>query len=275
MDVRGWLLFVRDWFAVLAMGMVLAGVAAFAVSSVLPKTYEASATLLVGQSLTAPNPDYSQLLASQIIAQTYAEIATARPTLDGVISALGLEVTPEELREAVTARAPANSTFVIVTASDSDPARAAAVADAVSQALLDMVSDAGTGVTEEDLTRLDAEIDTVTARIDDLLARDSLTTGQETTLSALRDQVIALRAERAEVLAELTGSSNRLSVIEPATVPDEPVAPRVLLNTAIGAFLGLVIATLAGYGFESAVRPEAQARRSAPPAAPYAGARSR
>ena len=274
MDVRAWLLFLRDWFLVLAIGMVLAGAAAFAVSSFLPKTYESNATLIVGQSLTAPNPDYSQLLASQVIAQTYAEVATARPNLDNVIASLGLEMTSEELADSVSARAPANSTFVILTASDNDPEEAASMANALAQSLLDIVSDSGTGVTDDDIAQIDAEIESVTQRINELLALDSLTTGQETSISALRDQVIALREERTALLQELTGSSNRLSVVEPATPPDEPVSPRILLNTGIGAFLGLLIAALAGYVFESAVRPDVQARRSTA-AGPASGLRVR
>lgn len=275
MDVRGWLLFLRDWFVVLLVGTTLAGGAAFAVSSVLPRTYEAQTTLLVGQSLTAPNPDYSQLLASQVIAQTYAEVATARPNLEKVIAALALAMTPEELAQAVEARAPANSTLVIVTATAGDAALAASMSNALSQSLLDIVSDTGTGVTDADVAEIDAEIDAATARIDELLALGSLTEGQQATINALRDQVTTLRGQRSDLLAELTGSSNRLSVIEPAITPEEPVSPRVILNTAIGAFLGLVIATLAAYAFESAVRPEALSRRSTSMAAPLPGLRAR
>ena len=193
MDVRGWLLFLRDWFVVLLVGTTLAGGAAFAVSSVLPRTYEAQTTLLVGQSLTAPNPDYSQLLASQVIAQTYAEVATARPNLEKVIAALALAMTPEELAQAVEARAPANSTLVIVTATAGDAALAASMSNALSQSLLDIVSDTGTGVTDADVAEIDAEIDAATARIDELLALGSLTEGQQATINALRDQVTTLR----------------------------------------------------------------------------------
>lgn len=275
MDVRGWLLFLRDWFLVLLIGTVLAGGAAFAVSSVLPKTYEARTTLLVGQSITSPNPDYSQLLASQVIAQTYAEVATARPNLESVITAIGLEMTPEELAEAVEARAPANSTLVIVTASAGEPALAASMSNALAQSLLDIVDDAGSGVTMADVEAVDADIDRLNERIATLLDQDTLSEGQQASLTALREEVAALRTERADLLEELTGSANRLSVIEPAITPDEPVSPRIILNTAIGAFLGLVIATLAAYAFESAVRPDVQARRSTPMAAPLPGLRAR
>ena len=70
---------VRAWIPLLIVCVVLAGIAAFLVSSALPKAYEAKATLIVGQSLSTVNPDYNQLLVSQRLSTTYASIATKRP----------------------------------------------------------------------------------------------------------------------------------------------------------------------------------------------------
>ena len=67
-------------------GALLAAGVAFVVSSQLPKTYEAKATLIVGQSLSAVNPDYTQILVSQRLSTTYATVATTRPILEAVIA---------------------------------------------------------------------------------------------------------------------------------------------------------------------------------------------
>jgi polysaccharide biosynthesis transport protein len=278
MDIRGWLLFVRDWFLLLALGTVLAGAAAFVLSSLLPKTYEAETTLLVGQSLSAANPDYSQLLASQLIAQTYAEVATARRGLEDVITSLGLEATPEQLRQAVEARAPANSTLIVITAQHEDPGVAADIANEVAATLISgVVGGAGvSGPTQEDLIALEAEIDGVNADILALQEQAQLNETQQARLQDLRDQAQALRDERSDMVELLTGSSNRLTVIEPAIPADQPVAPRVLLNTAVGAFLGLLISAIAAYGFDSMVRPEAPTQGMAQRvAAPISSTRSR
>ena len=58
------------------------GPVAFVFSSLLPKTYEAKATLIVGQSLQVANPDINQLLVSQRLSTTYATVATKRPILE-------------------------------------------------------------------------------------------------------------------------------------------------------------------------------------------------
>jgi capsular polysaccharide biosynthesis protein len=255
MDVRGWLLFIRDWLLVLLVGMALAAAAAFIISSLLPKTYQAETRLLVGQSLTGPNPDYTQLLASQVIAQTYAEVATARPSLERVISDLALDTTPEELAAAVGVRAPANSTLIVITAEAGTPALSAQIANGLADVLLEgLEAEPIADVTPEDLTRLDAEIGSITDQIGELLTQGTLTAAQQARLTLLQDQRDTLREERSSVLQQLTSSANRLTVIEPAIAPTDPSSPRVVFNTAIGAFIGLVITALATYAFESSER---------------------
>ena len=98
MDLRRQIAIIRTWFPLLVVCAVLAAGAAFAISTVLPKTYEANATLIVGQSLSAASPDYTQLLVSQRLSTTYAAVATKRPILDAVIAQLDLSVTSASMQ---------------------------------------------------------------------------------------------------------------------------------------------------------------------------------
>src|SRR3954454_22774983 len=75
--------------------VILAIAAGFGATFLLPRAYEARATLYVGQSLTDPNLGYNGILASQFLAQTYGRLATTRPLMSGVISDLGLDTTPQ------------------------------------------------------------------------------------------------------------------------------------------------------------------------------------
>ena len=79
---------------------VMAGAAAFVVSNLQQKVYEAKATLIVGQALSAANPDYTQLLVAQNLSSTYATVAKTRPILESVIKDLGLEASTGRAREA-------------------------------------------------------------------------------------------------------------------------------------------------------------------------------
>jgi uncharacterized protein involved in exopolysaccharide biosynthesis len=64
-DLRQYLVIARTWFPLVVASVLLAAAAAFAASSIQEKVYESKATLIVGQSLSGVNPDYTQLLASQ------------------------------------------------------------------------------------------------------------------------------------------------------------------------------------------------------------------
>src|SRR6478672_645179 len=87
------------------VGAIVFGAVAALVSMRLPKTYEAGTTLLIGRSSTGSDPGYDDLLAAQLLAQTYAELATTRPILAAVASRLRLEQTPEELARSIRAEA--------------------------------------------------------------------------------------------------------------------------------------------------------------------------
>ena len=88
MDLRHQLGIVRKWLPLLVACVVIAAAAAFALSSIQQRIYQAKTTLIVGQSLQALNPDYNQLMVSQRLSSTYAAVATKRPALESVIERL-------------------------------------------------------------------------------------------------------------------------------------------------------------------------------------------
>jgi polysaccharide biosynthesis transport protein len=240
---------VRAWFPrVVAITIVAAG-AAFGVSSVLPKAYEAKARLNVGQSLSAVSPDYNQLLVSQRLSATYATVATTRPILDTVIGQLGLGVTSEELLKRVRADPSLDSTLLTITAQDAEPARAAAVANAIAEQLI-AASPAIQGrqaafqaSIDTDLQATQDQITVTQGKVETLGAVTLRTAAQDASLAALEDRLVSLRATYATLLSfASSNNSNLLSVVEPAVAPTAPVSPRPLLNALLAAVLGLLFA---------------------------------
>ena len=69
---------------------------------------------------------------SQQRVKSYAEIINSSLILDPVIQALGLQVTAKELSEYVSASAPADTVLLNISAQDSNPQRAADIANAVA-----------------------------------------------------------------------------------------------------------------------------------------------
>lgn len=249
MDLRRQIAIIRGWFPLLVASVVLAAGAAFVVSSVLPKAYEARATLIVGQSLSAVSPDYNQLLTSQRLSTTYATVATTRPILDTVIGQLHLDVTADELSKHVQANAPLDSTLLTISAQDADPDRAAAIANALAEQLI-AASPAIQGRQAQFQASIDADlkatqdqINSTQAQVETLTSLTNRTTAQDAALATFDDRLASLRSTFATLLSySSSNASNLLTIVEPAVAPIAPVSPKPLLNTLLGALLGLLLA---------------------------------
>jgi len=249
MDLRHQLAILRAWLWLFVVSLLLAGSAAFLVSGAMPKIYQAQNTLIVGQSLTAANPDYNQLLAAQRLSQTYAAVATTRPLAQRVIDRLSLHLSADQLLSEVKANAPANSALIYITASDTDPAKAAEIANAFADELI-AVSPAIQGkqadlqkAIQANLDSTQAEITQTQSQIDQLTANSYRTAAQDQELQTLETRLVSLRATYAALLPNLdANSSNLLTVVEPAVAPTGPSSPKTLLNMILAAVLGLLAA---------------------------------
>jgi capsular exopolysaccharide synthesis family protein len=240
---------VRAWVWLFVAAALLAGAAAYLVSAALPKVYEGKATLIVGQSTQAANPDLNQLLASQRLSQTYADLATTGPLLEQVIAKNGLGVTPDEFRKRIVATAPRDSTLVHLIVQDGDPARAAALANSLAAEMI-AASPAIAGrdsqvqrFIDSDLAANQAQIEETQAEIQRLTSLPSRSAADEQLLQALQGRIVILRQTYATMLGFSSNSgTNLLTVVDPAAPPQQPASPRVLLNTILGALLGLLAA---------------------------------
>lgn len=253
-ELRRQISIIRAWLPLLVVSVLLAAGAAFAVSSVLPKVYEARATLIVGQSLSTVSPNLDQILVSQRISTTYASVATKRPILDGVIKQLSLDVTAEELSKRVRADAPVDSTLLNISAQDADPERATAIANALGAQLIEASpviqgrqADFQAAI-DADLKATQTQIDASQVRAEALSGLTIRTAAQDAELATVEDRLVSLRSTYATLLSLFsTNGSNQLSIIEPAVAPTAPVSPKPLLNTLVAGILGLLIA--AGVAF--------------------------
>ncbi len=256
MDLRRLIAVFRSWLPLIAAATVLAAATAFIVSSLQPKTFESRATLLVGQSLSATNPDVNQLQVASSLSGTYAAIAETRPILENVIEALGLEDAPKDLSDRIKIDVPRDSSLLIISAQDRDPDIAAAIANELGDQLI-AASPAIRGREAE----LQASIDRQLAATQDLIestqdgiqalaALETRTAAQESELQGLEARLINLRSTFASLLPLSSSSqSNVLTVVEPAEASAVPVAPSVLLNTLAAAALALLV--VAGVAFLS------------------------
>ncbi len=248
MDLHRLIAMARSWLPLMLVAAVMAGAAAFVVSNLQQKVYEAKATLIVGQALSAANPDYTQLLVAQNLASTYATIAKTRPVLETVIKDLGLETTPGELVTRVQVESPRDTALLTIAVQDTVPADAAAIANALAEQLI-AVSPTIQGRAaafqksiDEDLTATQSLIQTTQARADTLVAVVNWSADQEAELQALEGRLASLRSTYATLLSFSSGNAtNLLTVVEPADAPTSAVWPRTLVNTLLAAAFGLLV----------------------------------
>jgi polysaccharide biosynthesis transport protein len=247
-DLRRLIAFVRTWFPLLLAAALLAGAAGYLVGSLQPKVYEAKATLIVGQSLSAVNPDYTQLMVSQTLAETYASVAKTRPILNQVIEKLGLDATNGDVAARVNVDTLPNSPMLTVSADGADPAGAAALANAVATELIAATptiqgrEGALQKSIDAQLEATQAQIATAEARVQTLSEQAERTAKEDAELQALEGRLVSLRSTYATLIGYSTsGASNLITVVEPAAASSEPVAPKPLLNMLLAAVLGLLV----------------------------------
>ncbi|WP_367322990.1 polysaccharide biosynthesis tyrosine autokinase [Streptomyces sp. HUAS ZL42] len=133
MDLHGFLKALsRRWPTVLVC-LVLALSAAVAVTAWSTPEYEARTQLFVA---ARTNQDTAQLNEgqsfSQARVQSYAAIVPTRQVTGPVVRELKLHTTPEELASRISAEAPLNTVLINITVRDTDPERAARIANAVA-----------------------------------------------------------------------------------------------------------------------------------------------
>ena len=231
MDLSQLLQLLRKRIKAIVLLAALGAIAALVVSTVLPKTYEARASLI------APT-----------LASTYAEVADSRPVLEYVIQREGLQVTPEDLDRNVDAIPSQTSALLTISVRDADAGRAAAIANAIAQRMVELAPDV-TGTSADDLrgmqdalATVEREIARVSAAIEGLAGRADLTPAEAASLEAYRTQLISLlslRVSLQDTLTAYTGSVVR--VLASAVPPSRASAPSITLATLSGGLAGLVI----------------------------------
>jgi capsular polysaccharide biosynthesis protein len=102
--------------------------------------YQASTTLLINE---APNTnagtDYNSVLASERIAQTYAQLLTQRMVSEQVLPTLPYSLTTDELKNKIGVNVVQNTQLIKVTAEDPNPLIASWIANNVAHVFSDQV----------------------------------------------------------------------------------------------------------------------------------------
>ena len=128
-----WRLVVQNRIMIAAC-TVLGLIAAIAITFTTTPTYESQSQIFV--STPASTLDISALATGSSFSQqrvkSYAQIVNSPMTLTPVIEQLGLNMTAQELGGMISASAPLDTVLITLTVTDTDPQRAANIANAVA-----------------------------------------------------------------------------------------------------------------------------------------------
>jgi capsular exopolysaccharide synthesis family protein len=235
------------WWWLIAIATAVAGVSSYYATLPQPPIYQAQTTLIVGRAIFDRNPSNTEFGISQQLAQVYADFAMREQVRNATMAALGLTALPEYV-----ARVSPGSQVIEIAVTDVDPVRAQVVANELARQL---ILESPTSTENEDQERMafvQRQLDDLQAEID--RTQEQILTKQEelknmtgavqiadaqAEINALQSKQTIMQTNYAALLANTDrGAVNSLSVIEPASLPAEPIGPNkpaiILLVSAIG-----------------------------------------
>lgn len=257
MDIRHRLRLFRSWARWIIAGTLIAGIAAYLISGVLPKVYEAEARLVVGQALSSNNPDPNSFATAQQLSTAYVALAGNRPVLESTMKRLGMNMPAEDFADLVSVETVRDLPFIDITGRSGDPEQAAAIANAMaaelvalSPTLIGSQSELAAFV-ESQMQAIQVQIGSAREEIDRLVALPSRTTAQDDRLELLNNRLVALQGTYAAYLQFTNGTqANRITIVQPAIAPPQPASPRPLFNVAIAASLAFLLCLGAAFLWE-------------------------
>lgn len=257
-ELRRYIAIIMRWWWLLILATVVAAVTSYWVSQSQPRIYQASTTVMVGQSIQAIEPDSRDILTSERLALTYANIGRRQPVLQGVVDRLNLNDTWQRLKSRVKITPVEGTQLLEIRVEAGSPEEAQATADELARQLIllsptameNQEKDENQRLVRQRLEELQTRIEAGRAR------RDTLEAAMTGSLSAKQVQEIQAEINTMErlitdwennytqllIFVESRKSPNYLTVVEPAQVDRTPVRPQVRLNTLLAGVVGLCLA---------------------------------
>lgn len=270
-DLGGWgRTLLRHWW--LVVGLVALGVVTGAVATLAqPDEYSATASVYIGQTTDANGNPMAGLNSN---AKAAVQLVGSGPVLREAAKATGRGMTTSRLRRETTVETPSSTVkttssvvnIVVITVTDTDPARAAAAANALADALLARLTPAVDGkiaLLERQLQDEQRQLAAARARAAaaqkalDAIARGGGGASEKALAAApylavvqaaaSEQQALLASAQKTELMLLTARQVERPRLLHEATVPDAPSGPLMGLNVAAGALAGLVVGVLAAF----------------------------
>ncbi|MEW5986976.1 MAG: polysaccharide biosynthesis tyrosine autokinase [Chloroflexota bacterium] len=270
MELRNYLILIRRWLWLLVLVIAGTGLVTYFVSRAQAPVYRATATLLVNEGGASTRTDVGAIQLNERLALSYVQRLTNYEVLQQAVSNLGLDLDPDDLKRNVQVNLIINTQLIQLSVEDTDPAVAAALANEIPAVFaerntaqqLERYTESKQSLQEE-LDELQVEITASEAAVEQENRR---ATPDQATLAKLDDNLLSLRETHSRLLQSYEDiriaearSLNSILIDDAARVPDDPVRPRVVLNTLLAVIvsgaLGLGVVVLLEYLDETVKDP--------------------
>ncbi len=148
MDLRRYRNLLRRWWWLPALATLVGAAIGFLLSATTPRVYKASTHLFINQVQTPGQPGLGDVSLSQGTAGFYGQLVRSRPFLQEAVKQLDLPLIDGNLGETagalvkkIVVKPEGGTQYLVLTVADSDPARAAAIANALPGLLIQRTQD--------------------------------------------------------------------------------------------------------------------------------------
>jgi capsular exopolysaccharide synthesis family protein len=253
MELRRFTMLVWRWLWLIILGTVVAAGSAYVTSKRMTPVYSASTMLMISPSKAQVMDTLSYQPMGDRLAATYTQMLTGRPVLEAVIGNLALPTTVEALAKNVSVETIRNTQLIGVTAKDTNPERAAAIANEIPGVFIAQNAQLQTGRYAESKASLQRQIDETQANITALEDRIKATQAAQTPdqgaldrdrrdLQALQSGYASLSSSFEDLRLEEAKQLDTLLVTEEARPPEKPIRPKTAQNTLLAAVVGMMLA---------------------------------
>ena len=258
LDIKRYARLILRWSWLILLCALIAGAAAYFVSINTTPVYQATSRLMINEARTGGPANYSDILASERSARTYAELLQRSTTLRTALVQLGLDPDAAQVATQITniSVTPVRDTQLVnLTVEGTNPQLVAAVANALPQVFTTELRAVQSSRFNDSRASLESQLDTLSREIErtelrltELDAR-TRTAQEEVEYGRLTNALTQYQSSYANVLqsyetlrlAEIQSIDN-IVVMEQAAVPRTPVRPRVLVNTLLAVVVGSMLA---------------------------------
>jgi capsular exopolysaccharide synthesis family protein len=243
------------WLWLVVLCAVVAGAAAFLISLNMTPIYQAESKVMINEARTPSAANYNDILASERVARTYADLMKRDSVMAEAFVRLGLD--PALVGSQITAVtvSPVRDTqLVALTIEGPNPQLVAAVANTLPAVFVDELRKIQSSRFAESKASLGQQLDEMSRQVETTKLRlgeleQQRTAQEEMEYTQLSGALTQYQTSYANLLQSfetlrLTEAQSTDSVVlmEAAAVPTAPVRPRVLVNTLLAAVVGALAA---------------------------------